>query len=234
MQLKVHEWGPAGAGKLAILVHGVMSSAGTWCRVAPLLVERGYHVLAPDLRGHGDSAHAGSYRGEDFAADVVESLPAGADIVIGHSLGGRTLALAVDELRPARAVYSDPAWLLSGAKADVEMMAGFAHATKTATAEQIAQANPRWAPEDVAAELEGFAAWDLKVMEGVGAFGDLDLKPPAVPSLVQAADPSFLVSREYGRQLEELGYQVTFVANTGHCVHRDDLDGFMTSLDGWI
>ncbi|MGW5687360.1 alpha/beta fold hydrolase [Nonomuraea sp. NPDC003754] len=234
MQLEVREWGSAGAGKLAILIHGAMSSSATWCRVAPLLVERGYHVLAPDLRGHGASGWAGSYRAEDFAADVAESLPAGADIAIGHSLGGRTLALAVNALSPAKAVYSDPAWLLSGAQADVAAMAGFAQATKTATAEQIAQMNPRWAAEDVAAELEGFAAWDLRVMDAIGAFGDLDLKPPTVPSLVQAADVGFLISREYGRRLEELGYRVAFVPGTGHCVHRDDLDGFMASLDGWI
>jgi pimeloyl-ACP methyl ester carboxylesterase len=132
-------------------------------------------------------------------------------------------------------VYSDPAWKLSGAAGpDVAAMAQFAAMTKTVTAEQIHQMNPRWAPEDVAAEQAGFAAWDVKVLDGVGLFADLDVPAPKVPSLVQAADPSFLISPEYGDQLRALGYEVRFVPNTGHCIFRDDLAGFMASLDGWI
>jgi pimeloyl-ACP methyl ester carboxylesterase len=235
MKLKVHEWGSPAAEKTALLIHGVMSSAGTWVRVTPLLVQRGYRVIAPDLRGHGESSYADSYTSDDFAADLVQSLPAGADVAIGHSLGGRSLLLAVDELAPGKAVYSDPAWKLSGAAGpDVAAMAQFAAMTKTVTAEQIHQMNPRWAPEDVAAEQAGFAAWDVKVLDGVGLFADLDIPAPKVPSLVQAADPSFLISPEYGDQLRALGYEVRFVPNTGHCIFRDDLAGFMASLDGWI
>jgi pimeloyl-ACP methyl ester carboxylesterase len=232
MKLKVHEWGSPAAEKTALLIHGVMSSSGTWVRVAPLLVQRGYRVIAPDLRGHGESGYADSYTSDDFAADLVQSLPAGADVAIGHSLGGRSLLLAVDDLAPGKAVYSDPAWKLSGAAGpDVAAMAQFAAMTKTVTAEQIQQMNPRWAPEDVAAEQAGFAAWDVKVLDEVGLFADLDVPAPKIPSLVQAADPSSLISPEYGDQLRTLGYEVRFVPNTGHCIFRDDLAGFMASLD---
>jgi pimeloyl-ACP methyl ester carboxylesterase len=250
MKLKVHEWGSPAAEKTALLIHGVMSSAGTWVRVAPLLVERGYRVIAPDLRGHGESSYADSYTSDDFAADLVQSLPAGADVAIGHSLGGRSLLLAVDELAPGKAVYCDPAWKLSGAAsaagADATVMAQYATMTKTMTAEQIQQMNPRWAPEDVAAEQAGFAAWDVKVMDAVAAFSDLDVPAPKIPSLVQAADPSLLISPKYAEQLRALGYKVRVVPNTGHCIYRDDLAGFMASLvrgepsprtpaaDGWI
>jgi hypothetical protein len=27
---------------------------------------------------------------------------------------------------------------------------------------------------------------------------------------------------------------VVHVPDTGHCIHRDDLDGFLASLDGWL
>jgi pimeloyl-ACP methyl ester carboxylesterase len=232
MKLKLHEWGSPTAGKTALLIHGVMSSSGTWVRVAPLLVQRGYRVIAPDLRGHGESSYADSYTSEDFAADLIDSLPTGTDVAIGHSLGGRSLLLAVDELAPGKAVYSDPAWKMSGiAGPGAAVMAQYAAATKTVTAEQIQKMNPRWAPEDVAAEQAGYAAWDVKVLDEVAAFGDLDVPAPKIPSLVQAADPSFLISPEYGGQLRGLGYEVRFVPNTGHCIFRDDLAGFMTSLD---
>ena len=232
MKLAVHEWGSPPAEKTALLIHGVMSSAGTWVRVAPLLVERGYRVIAPDLRGHGESSYADSYTSEDFAADLVESLPTGADVAIGHSLGGRSLLLAVDELAPGRAVYCDPAWKLSGlAGPGVTTLEQYAAMTKAITAGQIQKMNPRWTPEDVAAEEAGFAAWDVKVMDAVTAFTDLDVPAPKIPSLVQAADPSLLISPAYAEQLRGLGYEVRVVPNTGHCIYRDDLAGFMASLD---
>src|SRR5271154_151307 len=100
MRLALHTWGSPDAGRTALLIHGAMASYGTWNKVAPELVERGYHVIAPDLRGHGDSPHADSYTREEVAADLVESLPKDADLAIGHSLGGRSLLLAVDALTP--------------------------------------------------------------------------------------------------------------------------------------
>lgn len=233
MQLKLHQWGSPAAGKTALLIHGVMSSAGAWVRVAPLLVQRGYRIIAPDLRGHGDSSYADSYTSEDFAADLADSLPAGADVAIGHSLGGRALLLAADKLVPGRIVYCDPAWKLSGVTGPgAAMMAEYVALTKTMTAEQIQKMNPRWAPEDVAAEQAGFAAWDVKVMDEVAAYADLDVPAPKIPSLVQAADPSSLISPEYAEQLRGLGYEVRFVPHTGHCIFRDDLAGFMASAMG--
>jgi pimeloyl-ACP methyl ester carboxylesterase len=236
MKLKVHEWGSPAAGKTALLIHGAMSSYGTWVRVAPLLVQHGYQVLAPDLRGHGESSYTDSYTSEEFAADLVDSLPVGADLAIGHSLGGRSLLLAVNDLLPARAVYSDPAWQLSSksASATIATLVQFAEATKVMTGTQIQRMNRRWAPEDVAAELEGFATWDLKAIDALAALTDLDIPAPKIPSLVQVSDPSTLITSEFGDRLRGLGYEVRVVPRTGHVIHRDDLAAFMASIDDWI
>jgi pimeloyl-ACP methyl ester carboxylesterase len=59
-----------------------------------------YTVTTLDLRGHGLSDRANSYRLDEFADDVVDALPAGLDSVIGHSLGGAVLVRAVDRLQP--------------------------------------------------------------------------------------------------------------------------------------
>lgn len=228
MKLKVHELGDG--DRTAILVHGMMSSARTWVRFAPVLAERGYRVLMPDLRGHGSSPHASSYTGDEFAADLVESLPTGADVAIGHSLGALSLSLAVADLRPARAVYSDPGWELG----DTRHLADFAARTKTMTRDDIARMNPRWAPEDVDAEKADFAEWDAGIVDALPGLGARVPDRPLVPSLVQVADPSFLVSADLVTTLRERGFEVRIVPDTGHCIHRDDLSAFTATLHDWL
>lgn len=45
----------AGVGEPVLLWHGFLGSWYSWRRLIPLLVERGYRVIAPDMRGYGDS-----------------------------------------------------------------------------------------------------------------------------------------------------------------------------------
>ena len=66
--LKLHyvEWGETNRPKL-ILLHGVRDHCRTWDRIAQSLSEN-FHVIAPDLRGHGDSdlAAGHNYRYTDY------------------------------------------------------------------------------------------------------------------------------------------------------------------------
>ena len=57
-RLKLHyvDWGNEAAPPL-LLIHGGRDHARSWDWVARDL-RRDYHVIAPDLRGHGDSAWA--------------------------------------------------------------------------------------------------------------------------------------------------------------------------------
>nr|WSX48578.1 alpha/beta hydrolase [Streptomyces sp. NBC_00974] len=231
MQLHTHTWGEG--DRIALLIHGIMADHRTWRRVGPALADRGYRAIAVDLRGHGASDR-GEYGPAVFADDVVESLPAGAELAIGHSLGGLTLSLAVDRLKPQRAVFSDPAWHLAAPEPGFgpEMFAQF----KAASKEQIRAMNPRWEEADVDVELETLAVWDEATALSLGPLMGTDLLPaaPVVPSLVQLADPSFLISPERAAVLTERGFEVRSVAGAGHTIHRDDFDGFMASLEGWI
>jgi pimeloyl-ACP methyl ester carboxylesterase len=84
------EWGPA-AAPLVVLLHGSSAHAHWWDFFAPALAER-HRVVAPDLRGHGDSGHAdpAEYSLEHYAADVeaiVAHLGARSLRLVGHSLG---------------------------------------------------------------------------------------------------------------------------------------------------
>ncbi|MNO10333.1 hypothetical protein D3C81_2341330 [compost metagenome] len=55
-----------------------------------------------------------------------------------------------------------------------------------------------------------------------------------VPSLVMLADNSHLVKPEVADGLRDAGFTVRVVEGSGHVINRDDHEGFMRALDGWI
>lgn len=76
-----------------MLVHGFTDLAHTWTEVAALLQPHG-HVIAPDLRGHGDSdwiGPGGYYHFLDYVGDlddVIRQTARERVILVGHSMGG--------------------------------------------------------------------------------------------------------------------------------------------------
>ncbi|MFJ9821892.1 alpha/beta fold hydrolase [Streptomyces sp. NPDC101151] len=231
MELHIHE---RGAGpRLALLIHGGMADHRTWHAVERRLVDRGYRVIAPDLRGHGLSPR-GDYGPELLADDLVANLPQGADLAIGHSLGGLALSLAAARLRPRRAVYSDPGFrpgdIPPGAVAAMRAM------VENADRRSVRRAGPRWSEADIDAELAGFALFDPAFLAATeeSFAGDHLPAGPVVPSLVQLADPSFTITPATAGLLRQRGFEITTVPGTAHCIHRDDFEGFMASLEGWV
>lgn len=95
--LKLHylDWGNEGAPVL-LLVHGNRDHARSWDWTAQAL-RRDWRVIAPDLRGHGDSAwspdggYLSSYHVLDIA-DLVESLGGDKVTIVGHSFGGNVVS----------------------------------------------------------------------------------------------------------------------------------------------
>ena len=234
MQLFTREWGEG--DRHAVLVHGVMSDSRNWRRVGPVLAERGYHVVAVDLRGHGHSPRASEYTAELMAEDIVDTVPDAPELVMGHSLGGLTVSLAVDRLRPERAVYVDPAFSCPAANWFQRALApAFLRTLARQSAARIAKRNPRWDPADVAIEVETFAAFDRAAIPAVLAPSIMRAPTTmAVPSLVMLADNSYLVKPDAAERLRDSGFDVRVVAGSGHVINRDDHDGFMDALDGWI
>ncbi|QHY99668.1 N-acyl homoserine lactonase [Streptomyces sp. S4.7] len=235
MRLHTHTWGDG--DRVALLVHGIMADHRTWRRVGPELAARGLRVIAVDLRGHGASGR-GPYGPGDFADDLVETLPTGAEVAIGHSLGGMALALAVERLAPRRAVYCDPAWHLPGPAAGAAGSEGPARlaAGKTLSREEISALNPRWEDVDVDLEVASLAVWDEGTAYGIAPAFGAGLRParPVVPSLVTTADPSPMVSPADVVELRARGFEVRTVKGAGHTAHRDDFDAFMAALEGWV
>jgi pimeloyl-ACP methyl ester carboxylesterase len=80
-----------------VLVHGFLDLAYGWHEVAERLAAHA-HVIAPDLRGHGDSdwiGDGGYYHYMDYVADlddVIARLARRRVIAVGHSMGGGVVA----------------------------------------------------------------------------------------------------------------------------------------------
>ncbi|MFN3521161.1 MAG: alpha/beta fold hydrolase [Phenylobacterium sp.] len=91
-RLRLHyvDWGNEGAPPL-LLVHGGRDHCRNWDWVAERLRDR-YHVVAPDLRGHGESAWAvgGGYDMAAYVYDLAQLVHQKAlapVTIISHSLG---------------------------------------------------------------------------------------------------------------------------------------------------
>ena len=103
-RLKLHyaDWGNAGAPPL-LLVHGGRDHCRSWDWVAQQLRDD-WHVIAPDLRGHGDSAWSpdGDYTMLPFVYDLaqlIHQLKLAPVTIVAHSLGGN-IALRYTGLYP--------------------------------------------------------------------------------------------------------------------------------------
>ena len=122
--LRVLVWGPAD-GPIALCLHGFPDTAHGWRKVAPALVDAGYRVAAPFMRGYAPSTTSsdGSYHVGALMADAlaVRDALGGSDhdVLIGHDWGaiaGAGLA-ALPEAPFAKAVIMSvppaAAWLKS-------------------------------------------------------------------------------------------------------------------------
>jgi pimeloyl-ACP methyl ester carboxylesterase len=91
--LKLHyvDWGTA-AKPTVLLVHGLNVQLHTWDPIADAMREH-FHVVAVDLRGHGDSDWArDGYFTRNFVSDIrglAERLDLSPFQYVGHSLGAR-------------------------------------------------------------------------------------------------------------------------------------------------
>ena len=92
-RLKLHYVGWGNPGRpLLVLVHGGRDHCRNWDWVALDLRDH-FHIIAPDLRGHGDSdwAVGGNYSMIDYVLDLTQLMRAVTSepaTLIGHSLGG--------------------------------------------------------------------------------------------------------------------------------------------------
>jgi pimeloyl-ACP methyl ester carboxylesterase len=244
------------------LAHGVTSSSRTWWRVGPALAERGYRVLAVDLRGHGASPRTvAGLSIADLAADVAETVAAerGADppgsprpaveLLVGHSLGALVALqlVAADPGFARRLVLEDPPGSSSIDWADVA--ATIEADTRQATTDpdavrrDLEAANPTWPPGEAERRVADLTDCDGQAIAAALRAGvpfDLPaalLAATPLPILMLLADEalgSILTGLDRKAAVEALPNGTTRVLPAGHSIHREALDAWLAALDAWV
>jgi esterase len=104
IRLHYLDWGANGKQPF-IMLHGISRIAHQFDHIAPLF-NRDYHVMAIDMRGHGDSGWSpqGAYLVEDYEKDLeafIDKLHLKNLVLLGNSTGGRVVQVYAG-LRPDR------------------------------------------------------------------------------------------------------------------------------------
>jgi N-formylmaleamate deformylase len=110
----IHYLRTGGGRPAVVLLHGLLGSGACWMPIARML-EADFDVVMPDARGHGESAAPQhGYRYDDLANDVVglvRGLDLSRPVLIGHSMGGMTAAVAASRCAVRGLVLIDPTFL---------------------------------------------------------------------------------------------------------------------------
>jgi pimeloyl-ACP methyl ester carboxylesterase len=247
-------------GQLVLMLHGVGQTRHAWRGTGKMLGDAGYHAVALDARGHGDSDWApnGDYSRDAMIRDlqrVVAALGNHPPVLIGASMGGITSLLAVGERRlDARAL------ILVDIAIQVEAY-GVArvndfmtrHADGFASLDQVADAIERYRPRpNRSTNLNGLAKnvrvgadgrfywhWDPKISERASESPNRRAKAAqhvAIPTMLVRGEHSDVLSEEGVRHFQQLCPHSEFVhvANAGHMVAGDQNDAFGLATDVFL
>ena len=151
--LVADEWNPTASGPSVLMLHGGGQNRFSWKNTGQILADEGFHVIALDSRGHGDSDRSldATYTVDALCADtllVLEQI--GRPVVlIGASMGGMTGIMVADVAGPQKVtklVLVDvvPRYEKTGSARIREFM--FSHVHGFATLEEAADAVADYLP----------------------------------------------------------------------------------------
>jgi pimeloyl-ACP methyl ester carboxylesterase len=230
--LNVMRWGDPAATKTVLALHGITANGGAFAAPARLLAARGWRVLAPDMRGHGESPRSdGDYSTATLLADFAAAVPVDPDVLIGHSFGGYLAQVGVLEgvFRPRALVLEDPVSFFAD-KATPAAMLAWDKANLPRSVEGLMALNPKWSRLDAAWKLlsieqidfehatlafSGNAPWDLRPRAA-----EIATRQPTAWMLPEIS--RFVPTEDQMRLKREVGERaVVVIPDVGHSVHRD-------------
>lgn len=219
-----------------IALHGLMCSGACLSPLGGTLRDR-FDVVLPDARGHGGSdAPARGYLYTDLAGDVVDLIAAlglNRPVLVGHSMGGMTAAVAATTLGEALAalVLIDPTfisreWQREVYESNITQEHGEALACSKAQLLADAQSRHPHRPIELLSHLV-----EARHQTTMAAFEVLTPPNPDFQALIQDIRvPTLLVlggkgvvSLETARQLQELNplLQYELIPDVGHGIPYD-------------
>lgn len=246
ISLRYTEHGVGGAGPV-VLLHGFPLNRAMWDEIVPALADL-YHVIVPDLRGHGETeAPDGIYEMADHAGDVLsllDTLGHQKAAIVGLSMGGyitlqlltrapeRLLAAVLadtmgradtDERKAARAAQAEVIRKDGlGAFAELVLPRMFAPSVPTerpALVERFRQTITSQRPEAVVSALLGIAARP-DMLE--------PLSTVHVPTLVLVGAEDQATTPEHSEELAKVipGATLVVLPGAGHMSNWEDTEGF--------
>jgi flavin reductase (DIM6/NTAB) family NADH-FMN oxidoreductase RutF/pimeloyl-ACP methyl ester carboxylesterase len=254
LSLVADSYGDADAPTI-LMLHGGGQTRRSWRAAAKALSAAGRHVIALDLRGHGDSGWAadGRYDLEAYAEDiraVLKQLPT-RPIIVGASIGGLSALAALEGPAEASAsglVLADAApWL--NQEAGVRMGAILRrHAQGFATLEEAAAAaselshrssgNAEALKPHLRQDEKGryFWRWDPRFLDGFDIADNARMERAArslkLPTLVVHGVQSEVITDDAIARFRELMPSAEFaeIEGAGHLVANERLDAFNAVL----
>lgn len=242
-----------GAGTPLLFVHGFPLSRGAWSKQVAGF-KAGYRVIAPDLRGLGESeATLGPVPMSRFAEDLyalMQHLGTGPVILAGHSMGGY-VALAFAKAFP----LSLRGLVLVGTKAGADTSEGAA--ARRATAEKVRAEGSAVVVDAMAPKMLSASNTDAAMAaavhglmapskpEGViAALLGMALRPDAgnwlgairVPTLVITGSDDTIIppseSEALAKAIPEA--QLKLIPQAGHLVAFEQAEAFNAALEDWL
>jgi lipase len=254
MPIVVHEWGEPGAPRIVCL-HGVTGHGLHFARLAVRLAPT-FHVLAPDLLGHGDSRREPPWSLDAQVEALFQAVGARPAVCIGHSFGARVaVELAAREpgfatklvlLDPAIALLPQVALFAAENTRPEREYTSFAEGIDRRYEESSLYSTDRAALE---AELESHLVrnadglWRYRYCQSavIAAYSDIAKAPPPfeslrVPTLLVLGAHSYL---SYEHLLDEhratLGDLLEVVTvDGGHTVLLDAFDETATAIQAFL
>jgi lipase len=231
--LHVRSWGDP-SGIAIVYLHGLSATGEQIRRLAETRLQA-FHVLAPDLRGHGESPKEPPWNLETVVEDVLAAAPDSA-IWIGLSFGGR-IALEIAARAPdriERLVLLDPVPRLPPHVA-YDMAEHTARSRTWATADAAVRAHlppNEYAVAEVRANLveeDGAWRWRYSPAAAAAMLGELarPVPPPRPVStlLLTGRDSYYLLEDERAALEQALGDQLqTVTVAAGHGVLWEAFD----------
>jgi lipase len=209
-RLALHEWG-APASSRVVCLHGVTSHGRHFAMLAEDALDE-FHVLAPDLLGHGSSPYEPPWDIAAHLSAIAESVGDEPAALVGHSFGGRLafeLAARTPE-RVKRLVLLDPAIQLlpqvalfaaENARKDRSYISFGEGIERRYVESQLRRAPRELVEEELQTHLvpddEGLYRYRYSQAAVVAAYGEMASEPPPfeqvrIPTLLVLGEQSYL------------------------------------------
>ena len=247
-----------------VLVHGYTDNALYFSRAAEALAQH-WDVIAYDCRGHGESDRAsGNFSDAQRVGDLValvEQLGLDRPAMMGHSMGGATIALAVAQ-HPGLSrgiVLEDPAWweyptpptaaemvvLDAGRKERNQAWHDWVVEMQNAPREEALalrrKDSPLWAEEDVQLSLDARLEFELDLFTYFpqhespwrGLVSKIDC--PAL-LVIGENERGGIISVDTANEVTSLNSTITWkkIEGAGHAIRYDQFDAFMAAVGEFL